>query len=196
MKPHSVASERNRGPILERLREYLPEPATVLEIGAGTGQHAVHFAAAMPWLTWVTTDVAANLPGIRAWIEEAALPNVRGPIALDVLEVPWPVDAADHLFSANTAHIMAWPAVEAMFAGAGRVLPGSGRFFLYGPFNREGAYTSESNRRFDEALRMTDPSMGLRDDVALDELAARAGLERMADLAMPANNRLLIWERR
>lgn len=195
MKPRSLACERNRAPILEHLRVHLPEPATVLEIGAGTGQHAVYFAAGLPWITWIVTDVETNLPGIRAWTDEAALANLRGPLALDVRDADWPVTRADHAFSANTAHIMAWPVVAAMFAGVGRLLGGGGRFVLYGPFNRDGAYTSESNRRFDADLRRRDPGMGVRDDAALDELATRAGLELIVDEPMPANNRLLVWER-
>ena len=196
MRPWSEACERNRDPILERLRVHFPSRTTVLEIGSGTGQHAVHFAAAMPDWTWIATDVVAHLPGIRLWTDEAGLANLHGPLALDVCTGEWPVDATDQVFSANTAHIMSWPAVIAMFAGAGRVLASRGRFALYGPFNRDGVFTSESNRRFDEALRASDPRMGIRDDVELDRLAAAAGLRRVADDAMPANNRMLIWERR
>jgi hypothetical protein len=196
MKPWSAACERNRDPILERLRMHFPRPTTVLEIGAGTGQHAVHFAAAVPDWTWIVTDVESNLPGIRLWTDEAGLANLRGPMALDVCDPDWPIEATEQMYSANTAHIMSWSAVTAMFAGVGRVLGSEGRFALYGPFNRGGTFTSESNRRFDDALRASDPQMGIRDDRALDRLAEAVGLVRVADDEMPANNRLLVWERR
>lgn len=194
MKPHSAACERNKEPILGVLRETFAAPGTVLEIGSGTGQHAVHFARHLPHLTWITADRADYLPGIQQWLEEAALPNLRGPLQLDVLQADWPVAGPlDYLFSANTAHIMSWPAVEAMFAGAGARLKTGGRFALYGPFNRDGRFTSESNRAFDASLRERDPAMGLRDDHAIEELARRCGLALVADHAMPANNRLLCF---
>jgi len=196
MKPWSQACERNRDAILERLRALFAQPATVLEIGAGTGQHAVYFASAMPDLTWIATDLARNLPGIRRWIEEAGLANVRGPLELDVRAPAWPIGHIDHAFSANTTHIMPWNAVVAMYTGVGRLLPPHGRFVLYGPCNRRGHFTSHSNQRFDAALRAQDPAMGLRDDAALEELAQEQGLALAADESMPANNRLLVWERR
>jgi cyclopropane fatty-acyl-phospholipid synthase-like methyltransferase len=192
VKPCSAASARNRDPILAVLREYLTA-GTVLEIGAGTGQHAVHFAAALPELTWIVTDREDNLPGIASWISAANLPNLEGPLALDVFDWPWPVASVDYVFSANTAHIMSWSGVCATFAGVGRVLNRTGRFVLYGPFNRNGEFTSESNRAFDAVLRSRDPDMGLRDDGALDELARTCGLARIADVPMPANNRTLVW---
>lgn len=191
MKPFSEACERNQEPILEVLQHSLLEPATVLEIGSGTGQHAVHFARHLPHLTWVSTDREENLPGIKQWFDEAALPNLRGPLQLNVLDASWPVAKADHAFSANTSHIMGWSAVEAMFAGVGSRLAAGGRFYLYGPFNRDGEFTSESNRAFDAMLRARDPEMGIRDDRALIALGRRCGLALVEDHAMPANNRLL-----
>jgi len=193
MKPFSEACDRNKEPILKVLQHSLLEPATVLEIGSGTGQHAVHFARHLPHLTWVATDREENLPGIQQWFDEAALPNLRGPLRLDVLDAAWPVETADHAFSANTAHIMGWPAVEAMFAGVGARLAAGGRFYLYGPFNRDGEFTSESNRAFDAMLRARDPAMGIRDDRALLALGRRCGLALVEDHAMPANNRLLCF---
>lgn len=193
MKPFSAACERNQEPILQVLRHSLLEPATVLEIGSGTGQHAVHFARHLPHLIWVATDREENLPGIQQWFDEAALPNLRGPLRLNVLDPAWPVGRVDHAFSANTAHIMGWPEVEAMFAGVGARLTAGGRFHLYGPFNRDGEFTSESNRAFDATLRQRDPAMGIRDDRALLALGHRCGLALAADHAMPANNRLLCF---
>jgi Protein of unknown function (DUF938) len=193
MKPFSEACERNRGPILQVLRQWFVAPGAVLEIGAGTGQHAVHFAARLPQITWISTDREENLAGIRLWFEEARLPNLQGPLQLDVNDSLWPVSAAKYAFSANTAHIMSWPEVERMFAGVGRVLPSKGVFCLYGPFNRDGRYTSDSNRAFDESLRARDPAMGVRNDRDLMNLGARGGLTCAADYSMPARNRLLVW---
>jgi SAM-dependent methyltransferase len=195
VKSRSEACERNRDPILVVLRQWFVEPGRVLEIGAGTGQHAVYFAERLPHLQWLATDREENHPSIRAWIEDAHLPNLSGPLAFDVTDPVWPATDVDYVFSANTAHIMGWPEVEAMFAGIGRVLRGGGRFCLYGPFNAAGEFTSDSNRVFDAMLRARDPRMGIRDDRALIELGRRHGLEPRADHAMPANNRTLVWER-
>ncbi|HMN43096.1 MAG TPA: DUF938 domain-containing protein [Povalibacter sp.] len=192
-KPHSEACERNKGPILDVLKSWFLRPGTVLEIGSGTGQHAVHFAAHLPHLMWSATDREENLDGIRQWIDEAALPNLRGPYALDVRQEVWPVREALYAFSANTAHIMSWGDVEAMFAGVSVALEPGGCFCLYGPFNRDGQFTSDSNRAFDESLRARDPQMGIRDDRALQTLGTRCELEFAADYSLPARNRLLVW---
>jgi hypothetical protein len=192
-KPHSDACDRNKDPILAVLKGWFLRPGVVLEIGAGTGQHAVHFARGLPHLEWTSTDREENLDGIRQWFDEASLPNLKGPLMLDVLQADWPVTQAGYAFSANTAHIMGWPAVEAMFAGIGRVLDTGGRFCLYGPFNRNGEFTSDSNRAFDAMLRARDPAMGIRDDRALFDLGRRNGLGVLADHSMPAKNRLLVF---
>lgn len=195
MKSYSEASARNREPILGVLQQWFGNPGEVLEIGAGTGQHAVYFAERLPHLIWTATDREENLPGITAWFEEAQLPNLRGPLPLDVCDEEWPLAACEYAFSANTAHIMSWPEVERMFAGVARTLRRKGAFCLYGPFNRNGEYTSESNRAFDRMLRTRDQSMGVRDDEELMRLAERCGLTFAADYAMPANNRTLVWTR-
>ena len=193
MKPHSEACERNRDPILNVLQQWLLASGSVLEIGAGTGQHAAYFAQHLSHLTWQPTDRAENLDGIRQWVDEAGASNLRDPIALNVMDAAWPIDQANYVFSANTAHIMSWPEVEAMFAGIGKLLAAKGLFCLYGPFNRDGQFTSDSNREFDAALRARDPNMGIRDDRALIALGRRQGLSFVADNSMPARNRLLIW---
>jgi SAM-dependent methyltransferase len=195
VKPRSEACERNREPILQVLRQWFTQPGTAVEIGSGTGQHAVHFAANLPHLQWQPTDCEANLAGIAAWVSEAALPNLSMPLKLDVRDGEWPVQSADYAFSANTAHIMGWPEVELMFAGVARILRPGGVFALYGPFNREGRFTSESNQAFDASLRERDPRMGLRDDQAVQTLARQHGLKFSGEHSMPANNRLLIWKR-
>ena len=207
-KPFAPACERNREPILAVLRTAFAHCRTVLEIGSGSGQHAVHFAAAMPWLTWQCSDVAAHLPGIGMWLDEARLANTPPPLALDV-RGPWPARRYDAVFSANSLHIMGWSEVEAFFAGVDRVLTGGrgvatkapaaatgcGILAVYGPFNDGGRYSSDSNRAFDAWLRARDPRSGLRDVEAVDALARDIGLQRLDDIAMPANNRCLLWQR-
>ena len=194
-KPFSQASENNKGPILEHLKQYFADASHVLEIGSGTGQHAVHFAQALPHLIWQTSDLAVNHPGINAWLDEANLPNLKAPIQFDVCIRPWPDVPFDGLYSANTSHIMHWPMVVEMFAGAGRRLPEGSNFILYGPFNINGNFTSESNRNFDSSLRSADPGKGLRDLSDIETLALQHGLALAARHDMPANNMLLCFRR-
>ena len=167
----------------------------MLEIGSGTGQHAVHFAAALPQLIWQTSDRAENLPGIRAWLDAAALPNTPPPLLLDVAD-PWPGTRFDAVFSANTLHIMAWPEVELLFARLPAATTADASLIIYGPFNYEGRYGSASNAAFDQALQVRGAHMGIRDAGAVDALASSAGFALRADIAMPANNRCRVWHRR
>ncbi len=196
MKPHAESCDQNRDPILSVLLSLFAGSRSVLEIGSGTGQHAVYFAARMPHLIWHTSDRPGNHAGILMWLAEAGLDNVRAPLSLDVSQTDWPAIRVDAVFSANTTHIMHWREVEALFAGVGRVLEGRGVFALYGPFNYGRRYTSESNERFDTRLKGRDPHSGIRDFEDLDRLAGRAGLAPQADYDMPANNRILCWQRR
>jgi len=195
VKPFSEACEQNKRPILEILRQELDRPGRVLEVGSGSGQHAVFFSRELPHLEWIASDLGEALPGIALWLEEAELPNLKGPYLLDVLQGAWPVTSVSAVFSANPAHIMNWAGVVALFAGVGRILEPGGRFLLYGPFNYDGAYTSESNARFDQWLRERDPQSGVRDFADLDALALDNGLALRRDYAMPVNNRTLVWER-
>jgi len=197
-RPFSQACENNKQPILAVLERVLEGASHVLEIGSGTGQHAVFFAAKLSHLVWQTSDLRESHAGIGAWLEHARLPNLREPLELDVTREPWPLAAigrVDAVFSANTAHIMPWPAVQACVRGVGRLLPPGGRFLLYGPFHFGGRPTSESNARFDASLRARDPRMGVRSFEDVDREARAAGLALLEDCAMPANNRLLVWER-
>lgn len=194
-KPCSDACEQNKAPILAVLREIFTAPGLILEIGAGTGQHAVHFAQALPHLDWQASDQAHYLPGIRLWIEEANLPNLPPPLALDVCHHPWPVTQATGIFSANTTHIMSWSMVESLFRGIAQVLQPGGAFCLYGPFNYNGHYTSASNAQFDLWLKQRDPASGIRDFSDLDRLAQEHGLRLARDYPMPVNNRTLVWIR-
>jgi cyclopropane fatty-acyl-phospholipid synthase-like methyltransferase len=194
-KPFSESCVENRAPISAVLGPRLASQRSLLEIGSGTGQHAVYFAADLPHLRWQTSDRVENHGGIRAWLDEAGLPNVAPPLALDVLSDPWPAGPYDAAFSANTAHIMSEAAVAAMFEGMGRVLSPDAPFLLYGPFNYDGRFTSPSNRDFDAWLRHRDPQMGVRDVAWLRELAGAAGLVLDEDVEMPVNNRCLVWRR-
>jgi len=195
VKPFAESSERNRDPILAVLRRWLTGPRRVLEIGSGTGQHAVYFAGALPGVVWQASDRAENLPGIGQWIEEASLSNLAEAIVLDVGREGWPRAAFDAVFSANTAHIMSWQEVDSMIARAAAALRPGGLFLLYGPFNYGARFTSESNARFDAALRAQAAHMGIRDFEAIEACARANGLEFVEDNAMPANNRLLVWRR-
>lgn len=193
-KPSAPSCERNRDPILEVLRSHFADRRQVLEIGSGTGQHAVYFASAMPHLQWQCTDRAEYLPGIRQWLDEAALPNTPAPFVLDV-SGPWPVGGHDAVFSANTLHIMSWAEVERLFHQLGRVTTDDAKLAIYGPFNYDGRYTSESNAAFDDWLQARGEHMRIRDAEAVDALAEAAGFELIDDVAMPANNRLRTWQR-
>ncbi|NMG74984.1 DUF938 domain-containing protein [Aromatoleum diolicum] len=192
-KPHAPATDRNRDPILAVLRLHFADRRHVLEIGSGTGQHAIHFAAALPHLTWQTSDRPQYLPGIRLWLDEAGLPNTPAPIALDVNAPPDLSTRFDAIFSANTLHIMSWPEVERLFA----VLPGlmtpGALLCCYGPFNYHGRFSSESNAQFDASLKSENPQRGIRDFEAVDALAHGAGMTKLEDAEMPANNRCITW---
>jgi len=193
-KPWSPACERNTAPILAVLREQFATSRRVLEIGSGTGQHAVAFAAALPHLQWQCSDLAENLPGIRLWLDDAALPNTPPPLPVDVLR-GIPAMQVDAVFTANTLHIMPWAAVQALFAALPDVLAPGGLLVVYGPFNYQGQFTSDSNAAFDAALRSADPARGLRDAEEVDALARAAGLVLQQDQAMPTNNRCIRWRR-
>lgn len=195
MKPFAESCEQNRDPILAVLREAFADRRRVLEIASGTGQHAVYFAEALPHLNWQTSELPENHAGIQSWLDEAGLANVLPPLALDVNATDWPVGEVDAIFNANTVHIIAWTAVQRLFAGIGRVLEVGGIVCMYGPFNYGGQFTSESNARFDVWLKSRDPNSGVRDFEALDRLAEAQGLRLEQDVAMPSNNRTLIWRR-
>jgi cyclopropane fatty-acyl-phospholipid synthase-like methyltransferase len=195
MKQFAESCEQNKQPILEILKKEFADVHTVLEIGSGTGQHAIFFASQLPHLVWQPSDVVASHTSIMAWITDAGLDNVLPPLELDVAHNHWPAQQYDAVFSANTTHIMAWLEVEQLFTGIGNVLKSGGLFCLYGPFNYDGRYTSDSNARFDQWLKARDPKSGIRDIEALDELAAANGMKRISDYAMPANNRILVWQK-
>lgn len=192
--PFSEACERNKAPILAELQQRFGPTRRVFEIGSGTGQHAVFFAQAMPRWTWQCSDVPAHLPSLRQRIDASGLPNLPEPLAWDVNQ-PRPSGGFDAVFTANTLHIMGWAEVQRLFDALAALLVEGGIFSVYGPFNDGGRFTSDSNARFDAALRAADPRRGIRDLQAVDALAQAAGLRRLCDSAMPANNRCVSWRR-
>lgn len=193
--PHAPATERNRGPILEVLRVHFASSKHVLEVGSGTGQHAVHFAAALPHLHWQCSDRDERLSGIRAWLAERSLPNTPAPLPLDV-DGAWPEQRYDAAFTANTLHILSWPQVQRLFHGLAAALLPDAVLVIYGPFRYGGAHTSAGNAVFDQELRLEHPERGIRDIEQVQALAQHVGLVPIADVAMPANNRCLVWRRR
>jgi SAM-dependent methyltransferase len=195
MLPFSDACERNKAPILDVLRAALATSASVLEVGSGTGQHAVHFALHLPHLVWQPSERAENLDSLNARIAAEGTANLRAAALLDVRQSPWPVREVDGVFTANTLHIMSWPEVQRLWQGVAQVLGSGGCCCLYGPFRYQGAYTSESNRQFDAMLQARDPASGLRDVEDLKLLAGHGALRLEQDHDLPANNRLLIFRK-
>ena len=193
-KPFSPACERNQDAILAVLREHFADRTRVLEIGSGTGQHAVHFAAALPQLIWQASDVPANLPGIGQWLGEARHPNTPPPLAFDINGTP-PEGRYDAVFSANTLHIMTWGDVQRLFETLPALMHERALLTVYGPFKYAGAFTVPSDAAFDASLRVDHPQRGIRDAEAVDALARAAGLVQIDDRAMPANNRCITWRR-
>ena len=195
IKTYAEACDRNRAPIFAIIEPLLKNSSAVLEIGSGTGQHAVFFAPRLPHLVWYTSDIKDNHGDIRAWLKESDATNVKGPLLLDVKQVDWPELAVDAVFTANTLHIMHWEEVEIFFSRIGSILPAGGLLLVYGPFNYHGDYTSESNARFDLWLKARDPNSGIRNFQDLDVLASNQGLQLQSDYEMPANNRILHWQK-
>jgi hypothetical protein len=195
VKPFSQACENNKKVILDKLAAVFSAPGTVLELGTGTGQHAVHFAGSLPHITWQPSDHPSNYQLCEPWLTEARLPNINKPLALNVSISDWPLPPVNGAFSANTAHIMSWPEVEAMFRGVAANLQQGEAFCLYGPFNYGGRFTSASNQQFDASLRQRNPAMGIRDMDDLKHISSENGLTLESDFEMPANNRLLVWRK-
>ena len=194
--PFSAACERNKDPILDVIRPSLQSVQSVLEVGSGTAQHAIHFAGECPNLEWQTSDQEEYLPGIRAQLETTQLSNVLLPLTLDVNQPQWIPDKKRFplIYTANTLHIMAWSDVCAFFSGLYQVVDSSARLIVYGPFKYDGQFTSESNAEFDENLRSRGVGSAIRDFEEIDQLAKKSGFSLLADHTMPANNQCLIWQ--
>ena len=202
-KPYSESCEQNKEPILNVISQLFTKPnSTVLEIGSGTGQHAAYLPKHLTHLTWQPSDTEQNIPGIESWRNSAKLENVLTTKILDVTQTQWPIESADYIFSANTLHIMSWPAVEAMFKGIRSILKPNGVFCVYGPFNYNGKFTSPSNAQFELWLKSRNPESGIRDFEALCELGnsesshsqLKLKLKLIQDYPMPANNRILVFQ--
>jgi cyclopropane fatty-acyl-phospholipid synthase-like methyltransferase len=194
-KPFSQSCENNKKPILSVIESLWTGSAEILEIGSGTGQHAVYFAAHLPHLHWQPSDRGVMIEGMHMWFDEAGLSNIRPPQILDVELDPWPVTRFDGVFTANTLHIMSWNHVQLLFHRLGTYLPPGGLFVCYGPFNRGGQYSSESNARFDQWLKRQDPVSAIRDIDDLEQLAVKQEIELESNVDMPANNRILVWKK-
>ena len=195
-KPFAQSSEENKQVILDQLIHLFSNSESVLELGSGTGQHAVYFAQHLPQLKWQPTELSENIPGIHLWLEEAALNNIQPPLVLNVEQNDWQLAGRyDAVFTANTLHIMSLHHVEKLFQGLENVLSKGGAFCCYGPFNKNGNFTSESNARFDVWLKQRDAVSGIRDMAELIAFADNAGITLKDDIEMPANNRLLVWEK-
>lgn len=193
--PFSASAERNKSVIADALAAYFDAAGRVLEIGSGSGQHAVFFCERFAHLQWQPTDREENLPGIRQWIDQSQLTNVDAPLILDVNDYTPTTDRYSFAYSANTAHIMSEEQVNRMFDVVGAHLAVGGHFALYGPFRFNGKHNAQSNADFDLMLREQAQHMGIRDKSRLDAFAGHAGLEFIEGIEMPSNNHLLIWRR-
>lgn len=195
-KPYSAACERNQEPILEILQQViLPSDRRLLEVGTGTGQHAVYFAPHFPQLEWHPTDLSENLPGMKLWFQEARVPSIQKPVRLDVGKDDFPKLKFDVVFTANTFHIMHWKECKSFMKLLGNRLREGSRFIVYGPFKYDGKYTSESNSEFDNSLKERDPLMGIRSFEDIHNSMIKNGFELLDDFEMPANNRMLVFQR-
>ena len=195
MQPYSKACENNKEPILAILKSAFSNVSNVLEIGSGSGQHAVHFAPALPHLVWQTSDVVRNHQGMMAWLNAFPADNLLPPLALD-LNDEWQIARYDAIFTANTLHIVNQSLVTSFFDKTAKHLNVGGKLCIYGPFNYAGKFTSESNAEFDNWLKIKSPECGIRDFEWICELANEAQLELVKDHEMPANNRLLEFIKR
>jgi len=191
------SAERNRGPILKVLERVLPRTGLVLEVASGTGQHVVHFAQALEWLSWQPTDMdAACRRSITAWLATAEFANVRQPLDLDVRELPWRVPTLDAIVCLNLIHIAPWSVATALFTGAGLALRENGLLYLYGPYSVQGRHTAPSNAAFDSALCAENPEWGLRDLKEVESLAKDKGFDLAETIEMPANNLSVLFRKR
>jgi hypothetical protein len=194
---HAPAAERNRSPILEILRPLLPQAGLVLEIASGTGEHAVHFARALPALTWQPSDPSPDaLRSIAAWVQAEGLTNLRPPLQIDVTSESWPIDRADAMLCINMIHISPWAATEGLMYGAAALLGKDAALYLYGPYRRSGVPLEQSNAAFDEDLKRRDPRWGLRDLDEVTDCATLHGFERSSVTPMPANNLSVVFRKR
>ena len=196
VRRHAPATQRNRDAILAVLARHLPVRGLLLELASGSGEHAVHFAAALPDLVFQPSDPdAGSRASIDAWAASAGLGNLRPAIALDATAPDWPIESADAVLCINMIHIAPWTAAVGLVEGASRILAPGGILYLYGPFKREGRHTAPSNEAFDRGLRARDPAWGVRDLETVAAVAAANGCSAPETVAMPANNLSLVFRR-
>jgi len=194
-KPFAESSEQNKQVILEVIKPLFEQHLSVLEIASGTGQHAVYFAQSLPHLQWQPSDLNECLPGLECWVNESGLNNLKPPIELNVSENNWPKQTYDAVFTANSLHIMNHQQVEDFFSEVHQHLNHNGLLVIYGPFNYDGKFTSDSNARFDEWLKQRNPHSGIKAFEWCYALAEKAGLILQNDYTMPHNNRILCWKK-
>lgn len=194
-KPFAPSAEKNRHDILAVLKAELSPSSHVLELASGTGQHACHFAQALPQMSWQPSDLSDKIQGMQLWIEECACENIEAPLALDISNAPWPELSVDACYAANTLHIIAWELVNPFFAGCASVLKPAGKLLVYGPYSFDGVHTALSNQQFDQHLKAQDPHMGIRDIHELDRLAYQHGFAAARMVEMPVNNFVAVWEK-
>lgn len=194
-KKYSEACERNKEPILKVLSQYLQSEGRLLEIGSGTGQHAVYFGENLPKIQWVTSDLPKNHPSITAYLKAAQQKNVHGPETLKISKDDFPKRPFNYVFSANTLHIMSWKECKTLFKLLGKRLREGSLVFFYGPFNYDNKFTSESNERFHQSLKLRSEKSGIRNFEDVLSQMKKSGFKKIDDHEMPANNRLLVFER-
>jgi SAM-dependent methyltransferase len=195
-KPYSAAAEENMPDVLVLIKPLLVGVDEVLELASGTGQQLVYFAENCPEIRWQGSDLAENLPGIECWIEDANLPNINKPIALNVADNLWPFEQIDFAYTSNSLHIMSWEDVVSLFTRLALLLKSGGRFCVYGPFCFSGQHVSESNVHFNAYLKQRNPLSGVRELDDLQALAKEAGLFLESTIGMAHNNHLLVWKKR
>ena len=195
-KPMSPAAERNQEPILKVLKDFITyEDRRLLEVGSGTGQHAVYFAPHFPQLEWHPTDVSGKLKGIKQWMHEAGVRNIQPPVRLEIGKDDFPKLKFDVVFTANTFHIMPWKEGKSLIKLLGHRLREGSRAIFYGPFKYDGQFTSPSNEAFDRQLKESDPTSGIRAFEDINKAMIKNGFELIDDIDMPANNQMLVYSR-
>lgn len=194
-RPYAESCDENKQAILDVIKQVFCNSGTLLEIGSGTGQHAVYFSQHLPHLNWQPTEMEENIEAIKLWMQDADHDRIAHPQVLDVSHQAWSFSDIDYVFTANTTHIVSWSHVMSMFNGVAQILKSGGQFAQYGPFNYNGEYTSESNARFDQWLKGRDAQSGIRNFQDLEQLAAVNGMTLVKDYEMPANNRILVWKK-
>ena len=194
-KPFAESCAQNQQVILDVLKTWLTDAGTVLEIGSGTGQHAVFFTQHMPHLNWQPSDLLEQHAGMQMWLDEVEHNRINSPLEIDVDTGPWPVENVDYVYTANTTHIISSSQAENMLRHIGSSLKPGGLFIQYGPFNYNGNYTSESNARFDVWLKQRDPNSCIKHFETIQKLAEKNAMSLVKDIEMPANNRILVWQK-